>query len=335
MFTARLIIPTAISLLLAALLYAEKQGVKELERQLALSQTNTQTHIEQEERLSAQIRELERLIADARAANLKPEARAVDLAATDPAAEPTTDTAGRPGKDSTKKDSGGFAKAMEKMFTDPDMKKMMQSQTAMVVGTMYGDLAKELHLDPDRAKQAMELLSERQMAISSEGLKLISNKDKKQETTENLVQSQKEYDKQLTNLLGQDGFTKFKDYERTMGERMQLNRYKSSFAANGLALDEKQSQGLLDIMKTERFKTPISPLDTGNKDVGAALKMMESEDLMDAVLKNQDGLNLRVLDRARNVLSADQMVQFEQIQEQQADMQRMGMKMGREMMKSK
>ena len=45
-------------------------------------------------------------------------------------------------------------------------------------------------------------------------------------------------------------------------------------------------------------------------------------------------MNRRVLDRARSVLSPDQMAQFEQIQKQQMEMQKMGMKMGREMFKA-
>ena len=144
-----------------------------------------------------------------------------------------------------------------------------------------------------------------------------------------------EFDVQLEDLLGKDGMTRLSDYERTMGERMQLQQYQQAFNASGAALNDQQSQGLLGIMKEERMKQPPSPLDPGKADVGAAMKALQSDDTFDTLMASQEDMNRRVLSRARNVLTPDQMVQFETIQKQQLDMQKMGMKMGREMMKAK
>ena len=88
-------------------------------------------------------------------------------------------------------------------------------------------------------------------------------------------------------------------------------------------------------MKEERAKLPPSPFDPAAKDVGAALKAMQSEETVNALMTSQQDLNNRVLTRSRTVLSPDQMVQFEQIQKQQMDMQKTVMEMGRQFIKSK
>jgi hypothetical protein len=63
--------------------------------------------------------------------------------------------------------------------------------------------------------------------------------------------------------------------------------------------------------------------------------MMQSEEGINSWLKTQEDFNHRVLDRARTVLSPDQILAFEAAQKQQIDLQRMGVQMSREMFKGK
>ncbi len=330
----RVILSIVASLVLGVLLFAEKQGSAELQRQLALVQASNQAQLDEAARTQAELKDLQRLLAELRQAQSA--APSTEIAS----AESKDEAAAEAGKaDDKKKGMGGFGKMLEKMFTDPEMKKVMKSQQSMAVKMMYGDLAKELGLGPEEARQVMDLLADRQMALAGKGMKLLGGEKTDGQTAEDVAAetqaSQQEYDKQLENLLGKDGFAKFGEYERTMGDRMQITQYKQAFTANGVPLEDTQSQGLLNIMKEERLKQPPSPLEPGNKDVGAALKAMQSDDAFDSAMANQETLNRRVLDRSRSVLTPDQVVQFEQIQKSQLDMQKMGMKMGREMLKGK
>lgn len=88
-------------------------------------------------------------------------------------------------------------------------------------------------------------------------------------------------------------------------------------------------------MKDERGKSVPSPLDSGAKDVGAAVQAMQSEEMFNKIMADQEARDQRVLSRARNVLAPDKMVQFEQIQKQQRDMQKMSMEMGRQFLNPK
>ena len=333
---SRLIVSTVVILALGAFLFAQHQNIGDLEREIARLKKEAQARDENVAQTSAAAEQLRKKATTLEAVNSQLEARNKAVAG-DPAAAASVAEGGVEGTDAKGKE--GFGKMMQKMFTDPDMKKMIQSQQSMVVKMMYGDLAKELGLPADKASRVMDLLAERQMAIAGKGMKMLGGEKADAASTEAVGQEVKsakdEFDVQLEDLLGKDGMTRLSDYERTMGERMQLQQYQQAFNASGAALNDQQSQGLLGIMKEERMKQPPSPLDPGKADVGAAMKALQSDDTFDTLMASQEDMNRRVLSRARNVLTPDQMVQFETIQKQQLDMQKMGMKMGREMMKAK
>ena len=82
-------------------------------------------------------------------------------------------------------------------------------------------------------------------------------------------------------------------------------------------------------MKEERARTPNA---LGN-DPAAAMKMMGSEEGANQFLAQLEGTNRRVLDRARALLSPDQVLAFEAAQKQFLEAQRMGIQMSRQMMK--
>src|SRR5687767_4686749 len=115
-------------------------------------------------------------------------------------------------------------KGVAKMFSDPEMRKVMRGQQGMVIKVMYGDLARELGLSPDEANQVMELLTDRQMEQASAGMKLMENggiDDKKMdEVGKQGQQTKEEYDRQLENILGKERFGQIAEYEKSMVDRM-------------------------------------------------------------------------------------------------------------------
>src|SRR4030095_8265281 len=118
---------------------------------------------------------------------------------------------------------------------------------------------------------------------------------------------------------------------------MQMQQIQQAFTASGVPLEESQRQGLLEIMKDERAKTPRNPLEwpAGNKNIASQFRAMQNNEAVDQLIKNGEDLNRRVLNRARTILTPDQMTTFETAQKQQLDMMQMGLKMSREMMKGK
>lgn len=240
-------------------------------------------------------------------------------------------------KSDGKGETGGFMKGIAKMFTDPKMKEAMRGQQAAGVAMMYGDLAKQLGLTSDEARQVLTLLTDRQMEQMTKSMAAM--KDGSLDAAA-LAESGKQgeaakaaYDEGLKEVLGKDRFAKFQEYEKSMGERMALSQIRNQLSAGGVPLDDTQAASLLSIMKEERARTP-NPM-PGNNDVAAQAKLLENGEMMEGVLKSQEDYNRRVLDRARSLLSPDQLQAFEASQKQQADMQKMGIQMSREMFKKK
>jgi hypothetical protein len=128
---------------------------------------------------------------------------------------------------------------------------------------------------------------------------------------------------------------KFEDYERTIGDKLQMQMYLASFNASGLPLKDDQRKGLLKIMREERLKAPPSAFDPGNKDVVQQFKALGSSSAYDEMIRFQEDLNRRVHGRANAVLSPDQMNAFEAAQRQQLQTQQMQMKMSQQLLKPK
>jgi hypothetical protein len=265
-----------------------------------------------------------------RIASLKTETPAAGATASNGADNAAKGASADKGSDS----KGGFMKGIAKMFSDPEMRKMMRGQQSMGVKMMYGDLAKELGLSTEQANEVMELLTDRQLDASAKAMagmegdadpgKLVANAEEAQKAVN-------DYDTKLKGVLGDDKMKKLNEYERTLGDRMAMQQYQQSFTASGVPLDEAQRTGLLQIMKEERLKGPANPLEPGNKDVAASMKALQSGEGFDQAIQSQRDLNQRVLARAHTVLTPDQMTAFETAQKAQMQMQEMGMKMGKAM----
>ncbi|MGB8169602.1 MAG: hypothetical protein WCF18_19030 [Chthoniobacteraceae bacterium] len=240
-------------------------------------------------------------------------------------------SASTPGE-AAKGDGGGFMKGFAKMFSDPKMKGAMRAQQTAAVNMMYADLAKELGLAPDVARQVLALIGDRQADVAEKGMAAMSNGEKDMAKIGKETTAMKSaYDDQLKAILGEDGYKKFQQYEKTIGERAVLDQIQRQLSAAGTAIDPAQTKGLLAIMTEERVKTP-NPLGSGGEP-GAQMKLMQSEQAIDGWIKSQEDFNRRVLDRARTVLNPDQMLSFEAAQKQQLDMQKMGVQMSKEMFK--
>jgi hypothetical protein len=325
-----LLIAAIVVIALGAVSFAQWRAATSLQRQIAELRAATESKADELARAQAEIEELRKKVADRQDVIVQLETRNKEIAASNPGGEGSVGEGAATDGEKGKEGFGEFGKALGKMFSDPDMKKMMRSQQSMAISMMYGDLGKELGLAPDDAKQVMDILAERQMAMAEKGMAMFGKEKTDGTSLEDAgkeVQANKaEYDAQLESILGKDGFAKLGEYERTVGDRMILQQYKQSLSAGGVPLSDQQSAGLLGIMKEERLKRPASPLDAGGQDVAGAMKALQDEQGLEKMLAEQDAYNQEVLKRAPTVLTPDQMLQFENAQKQWGEMQKFGIK---------
>ncbi len=318
-------------LVFGTLFALEKRRNSELTATIDSARKDVAALTEQAARDRAEILELKNQIDVYR---MESEALRRKLASGDSASGPTSDagessaqaeSAETPGKGSN------FLKGIAKMLSDPKMKKAMQAQQAMGIRMIYGDFFKEHPLDPETAQKVSDILAERQMETSAAGIAAMQGGAVDPASAEKLKETRDRYDDLLKATLGDENYQSFKEYEGSIGERFLLQQYDGQFATAGVPLEGDQRATLLSIMREEREKAPASPLGNNNADPQSQMAAFSDPAAVDNYVKQQTEINQRVLDRARNTLSPDQVVALERAQANMLEMMRGQMSMSKEM----
>jgi hypothetical protein len=218
-----------------------------------------------------------------------------------------------------------------KMMKDPAMREMMREQQKAVINMMYGGLYKELNLSPEEKDRLKELLTDAQLGNMDAAQGLLggtADAATKAAATKAVEDAKKQADAGIKALLGEGRFAQYEEYQKSVGERMQIDQFKSQIAADGPPLRDEQSAQLLQIMKEEKLALPpVIPTDQNqipDQDSFTAEKV-------EGQLKWMEQYNARVTDRARAVLTPEQFASYQKFQEQQQSMQKLGMQMARQM----
>ena len=222
-----------------------------------------------------------------------------------------------------------MGKALSKMMSDPAMKEMMRSQQKTMIDTMYGTLFKEMNLTPEERQKFSELLLDQQAKTMEAGMGIFEEGGLTN-VTQSVQARQKESEEQLKALLGEERFTQYQEYQKTVGDRMQLDQLRRQMDTAGAPVQDEQLQQLLALTKEERERVP-APFPQDPQGAAANMEKMLSGEHMEKQMAWQEEINRRVLERATTVLTPDQLKAYEQFQTQQINMQKLGLKMMRGM----
>ena len=184
----------------------------------------------------------------------------------------------------------------------------------------------------------LALLGDRQNALSDSQFKFMGE-GKFDEASAKAMAAEseavkKEYDEKLKGILGEEKFQQFGEYEKTLGDRMMMMQYEQQFSAAGVPLQGGQKDALLQIMADERKKSPPSEFDNSGQNWGKGMNMLQDDAAIDRYFQKEGEYQQRVLNAATKTLSPDQVNALQNAFKQMQDMQRLGMKMGREMFRS-
>jgi len=224
----------------------------------------------------------------------------------------------------------GMGDMLRKMMKEPAMKEMIRSQQKGMMKTMYGPLFKDLDLSANQQKQLTDILLDSQMnGVDSAAGLFDGEGEGKTNAINALVEKQKATTEQIKDLLGDEKYVQYEDYQKTMADRMTLNQFQQQAAGTQTALRDDQLKELVQLMKEERAKAPPVVGEDPAKAAESLSKLMNDE-IMDQQMKWQEDFNQRVFDRAGHVLTPDQLKEFADFQAQQFNMQKFGLKMARE-----
>lgn len=229
---------------------------------------------------------------------------------------------------------GEFGKGMgdmiAKMMKDPAMREVMREQQKAAIGVMYAGMFKELKLSPDEKEKLKGLLTDAQMRTLESAQGLFGGKADGaiEDTTKQIADAKKQTDDQVEALLGKERFVQYEDYQKNLGERMQLDQLQAQLTSENLPLQDQQMAHLLQAMKDEKLANPPAiPTDQTQ----LPKKEYFTAENLDKQMKWMDDYNRRVLDRAGKILSPEQLKQYQSFQDQQTSMQKLGLNMARQM----
>ena len=234
------------------------------------------------------------------------------------------------------KDKNPFGNFLAKLMEDPETKKMIRQQQRMVLDQLYAPLIKQLNLTPADAEQFKDLLADNLMKGAEKATSLMGadSATNRTEMLAKLAEEQKSFNEQVRGFLGETGYAQYLDYQQTVGERTQLNQFQQQYAGAANALTDQQTEQLLQFMSEEKKNlaaTTSEPLPGSSQDA-ATIEAMLSENATEKLLQRQETINQRVYERAKDVLSEDQLASFARFQTNQLQMMRMGMNMARKFM---
>jgi hypothetical protein len=222
------------------------------------------------------------------------------------------------------KGSGNF---LARMFKNPEMRKFLASQQASVLRGFYSDFIKSANLTPDETDKFLELLSDRQMALMDSSANMMSGSavDLKAATAATNASNDA-----LKNLLGNTRFGMYQDYEKTLGDRMQVQQFSQQLGAQGMQLQDNQSKALIQIMSEEQANMQNSQ--PGNAAGLSHFTNMNQADV-DRYAQQAAATNQRIYNRAMSILTPSQLTAFDAFQKNSAAMQAAAMKATQEMLK--
>jgi len=229
-------------------------------------------------------------------------------------------------------DPGAMGKFLAKMMQDPDTRKFIRDQQRQMMDSLYGPLIKQMGLAPEDAEMLKDFIADNQMKGAEMASSMFGGgSTNRTEVLTRLTAGQKESDGQIKAFLGEARYAQYKDYQQTLGERMQLNQFKVQTASDPNPLTDMQAEQLLAIMREEKQGVAAAsgqPLPGPGQDPTGAQAFL-SDEQMEKLLESQGTVNQRVTERARAVLSADQWESFSRYQTNQMEMIRVGMRMAR------
>ncbi len=235
------------------------------------------------------------------------------------------------------KDKGGMGKMLSKMLQDPDTKKFIRDQQRTMMDQLYAPLVKQLGLTPEQASQFKDLLADNNMKGAEKASSLFGSPQERAEALKAMEADQKASEEQIKTFLGEDGYKAYQAYQETAGERMMLNTYKQQHPSD-YPITDAQTEQLLTIMHQEKKAAADSgqlfPSGSSGMTDAAKLEAMLSEGQSEKLFQAQETMNQRVFERARMILSPDQLQAFGGFQTNQLQMMRMSFGMAKKLLSS-
>ncbi len=184
----------------------------------------------------------------------------------------------------------------------PAMQRMMRNQARANMLRDYRDLVAQLGLNDEDANKFYDLVSERQsLRIHSDPL---------DETNSNAF-TQRKKEQEIASLIGNSGMQALKEYEQSLGARLEVDQMRDELNAAELPMSDAQRKRLIKAALEEQQQFPRLTF---------TAEMPEKE-IQKLSLAWEREHTERILAQARLVLTTDQYRIYEDVRQSQLEMQ--------------
>jgi Tfp pilus assembly protein PilX len=220
------------------------------------------------------------------------------------------------------------------MFKSKEMKDMIKTQQKTVLGGMidknYAPYFASLNLTPEQSASLKDLILNRGLVDAEAGMSMLSgdnDPDKRKEIMDKTKADRDAINGQIKDFVGDENYKQFETYEKSIPDRMSLNMYKDQQGSGPGALNPDQEALLIQAMGEERqnfkFTTDFSDQSKLNGDLASYF----TEDKINKFYEESDALNQRYLDRAKTILTPEQLDPYTKFLNSQRELQKAGFKM--------
>ena len=235
-----------------------------------------------------------------------------------------------------------MVKGVGEMFKNPEMKEFVKSQQKTVLSGMldktYAPFFAQLGLTTEQSAALKDLVLNKSLVDAGAGMEMMSGEMDATNRTQILEQAKKEkdaIDAQIKQMLGDDNYKQYEDYQKSIPERMTIGMFKDQQASGAAALTPDQEAQLVQVMSDERQKFKFTTDFSDQSKITGDLAGSLTEEKINQFLQEQQQLNQLYLSRAQNILSADQLASYEKFIITHGQMQKLGLQMASKMFGAK
>lgn len=147
------------------------------------------------------------------------------------------------------------------MMADPEFRAAMLAQHRQIVERRHPDLARDLHISPEQAEKLYQLLATQGMAEREFLLELDVQLPEDQMKPDPAIAEQRQrlydarvhqYQDERQNLLGEDKYREWKDYQDSAVARVQMRQLRGQLADGTAPLQEGQYEQLVSLLTNEQ-----------------------------------------------------------------------------------
>ncbi|HHY85435.1 MAG TPA: hypothetical protein GYA07_07855 [Verrucomicrobia bacterium] len=216
------------------------------------------------------------------------------------------------------------------MFSDPDMREMIRTQQKTMMGPMldqlYGGIFSQLNLTPEQEAELRRLLEKRVLDQTEMGLAALSgDAEQREEAMRKLREQSKEVEGALRELLGDEAYAAFEDYEKRAPDRTTITQFRNQLTT---PLDPAVEQQLIDALYQERSGFNWTT-DFSSQDAQSARNLGEllTEDRVANYIRERELMEQNYLNRVQSLLQPDQLSALEKFLVSQRNVQVWSLKM--------